>query len=608
MCAHPQEPPPARDSSRGGSDPGSLAATFCATLVDEWVALGITDAVLCPGSRNTPVTVALATDERLRTHVVHDERSAAFMALGLGLATGRPAPLTCTSGSAPTHFHPAVVEADLAAVPMILVTADRPPELQGVLAPQTINQRDLYGSAVRWYCEPGPPAPGSSPWWRDLAFDAVDRATGAVPGPVHLNLAFREPLTGTAGELPPGREPVAERGRVRAAAPGTPWQVTDEDVARLLPQLSARRGVVAAGARAARSSAEARSVLEFADMLGWPVLATPQSGLHVEHDRVVTPFDPVLRSGLFDSHAPEVVVRIGGLVASRPATEWLAGASDPGRPTPLTIAVDRYGLCPDPDSTVARRFTCTPGDFAARFAGLGAEPAPRWWTDTWAAAASLTRSVLAGQLEADRTAVCDEPSTAAAVMAAAPVGSEVFVSSSMPVRDLESFAAPREGVRVHSNRGTNGIDGSIATATGIAMGSDRPVVALCGDLAFLHDVGSLSGLAGRGVELTVVVIDNDGGGIFSFLPQAGELPEPLFERAFGTPHGQDLVRVARSFGLPAEEVGTRGELLDALGPADGVTGPRVVVVRSDRRANVAFHRGLQDRVSAALGELRAPGA
>jgi 2-succinyl-5-enolpyruvyl-6-hydroxy-3-cyclohexene-1-carboxylate synthase len=209
--------------------PGDLNVTYCATLVDEWVHLGLSDAVVAPGSRSTPLALALARDDRVRVHVVVDERSASFTALGLGLASGRPAVLVCTSGTAAAEFHPAVVEAHQAAVPMLVCTANRPPELQGTGAPQTIDQRELYGRATRWYCEPGPPAADGARWWRDLAGDTWTRTVGHTPGPVHLDLAFREPLLGEVGALPP-RAGDRAGDRADAAPGGPPWGLPDEEL------------------------------------------------------------------------------------------------------------------------------------------------------------------------------------------------------------------------------------------------------------------------------------------------------------------------------------------------------------------------------------------
>lgn len=574
-------------------DDGVVAATFCATLVDEWVSLGLTDAVLCPGSRNTPITLAVMGDQRIRTRIVHDERSAAFIALGIALASGRPALLGCTSGSAAAHFHPAVLEADMAAVPMLLLTADRPPELHGRFAPQTIDQRDLYGSATRWYCEPGPPASGGSPWWRDLARDALARCCGEVPGPVHLNLAFREPLTGVRSALPPRSDP---DGSLMITAPR--WSITDEDLARLAPQVSAKRVLVVAGARSARTEAERRAVTGFLQRMGWPVLADGPSGLGRGAVSLVEHHEAVLRSGRFDGHRPEVVIHLGGLLASRATNAWLAESQA------VHIGVDRHGRCPDPDGVLSMSFTAVPSELLARLAEVGPQPAPRRWSDRWATASTAAAAAVPGAIDAASPGTLNEPAVAREVMAAVPGGGSLLVASSMPVRDLEAFAARRDDVTVHANRGTNGIDGTIATGTGIAIGSDRPVVVLCGDIAFLHDVGSLNGLDGRAVDLTVVVVDNDGGGIFHFLPQAEVLDGSTFEEAFGTPHGHDLVAITRSFGIETAIATSREALRNALADATA-GGVRFVFVRTDRRANVEVHRSitctLGDAVAGMLG-------
>ncbi|MFM7068155.1 MAG: 2-succinyl-5-enolpyruvyl-6-hydroxy-3-cyclohexene-1-carboxylic-acid synthase, partial [Actinomycetes bacterium] len=270
--------PPNSDDERRSA--GDVAATYCATLVDEWAHLGVRYAVVAPGSRSTPMAVALLEHPDLHVELHHDERSAAFTALGVGLATKTPALLLCTSGTAAAEFHPAVVEAHQAGVPMIVITADRPAELQGVGAPQTIDQRNLYGPAVRWYCEPGAPEAGGSAWWRDLAADAWLRTGGTPPGPVHLNLAFREPLVGAAGPLPP--RPAVEAVRVTGAG----WHLPDEELGRLAEALDGRSGVIVAGARAGSTETDRQALLSLAETLGWPVLADPTSGCRVGHRSV----------------------------------------------------------------------------------------------------------------------------------------------------------------------------------------------------------------------------------------------------------------------------------------------------------------------------------
>lgn len=581
--------PPANTSNP--VSPADVTATYCATLVDEWRRMGLTDAVISPGSRSTPMALALAQEPGIRVHVVHDERSAAFTALGLGIGNGRAAALLCTSGTAAANFHPAVVEAHQAAVPMVVITADRPPELQGVGAPQTIDQRDLFGTAVRWYCEPGPAVIDGAPWWRDLARDAWVRTVGTKPGPVHLNLAFREPLMGTPFELPSNM--TSEREQLPSPPNrGAGWGVIDEELGRMVAAASGRRGVIVAGARAAADTADAEAVLALADRLGWPVIADPLSGCRSAHPAVVTTADQLLRHGPTAGQLrPEFVLRLGALHASRVLTEWVdrSGATQ--------VGVDRFGLVADPGHVVSRSLPADPAEVCRQLASSRAEPAPGEWTAAWRDAEGAGRQALDGALRVG--GAISEPVAAIEALAAVVDNGVLVASSSMPVRDLEWFAPPRDGVRVVANRGANGIDGVTSTAVGVAL-TWTPTVLLIGDVAFLHDSNALIGINRRGVNLTIVVVDNDGGGIFSFLPQAEALDHERFEQLFGTPHGLDLVAVAKSYGVAAERVTSRAGLQAALSGAGLRGGTRVVVVQSDRADNVVAHRALTSAVGAAL--------
>ncbi len=577
---------PAADPA-GRTSGHSVSATFCATLVDEWAVLGLRHAVVAPGSRSTPLALALLADDRIRVEVVLDERSAAFQAIGAAAADRVPSLVLCTSGTAAAEFHAAVVEAHQSAVPVLVVTADRPPELQGVWAPQTIDQRRLYGDAVRWYCEPGPPEAGGGPWWRDLARDALGRTMGLVPGPVHLNLAFRDPLVGAAA-------PVVERIDAPAALPGdgAEWGLTDEELGRLAAVVSGRRGVVVAGVRTARDPAEATLVQQLAGALGWPLVCDAPSGCRTDAPVVVSTADQLLREpDVAAALRPEVVLRTGGLLASKVLAQWLAGSGA------LQVGLDRAERIPDPDHQLARALVADPSVVAAQLLELEPEPAPQAWTEAWRAAERAARGALGSALDDDPAP--SEPAVAVDVLGAVPTGGALVVASSMPVRDLEWFAPPRDDVWVWSNRGANGIDGVVSTAIGVAT-TGRPTVALVGDLAFLHDSSALVALRSRDVDLVVVVVDNDGGGIFSFLPQRTELPGAEFERLFGTPHGTDLVALAASHGLPAERVTTRAGLQAALAGAHTRRGVRVVVVRGDRDRNVAVHASLAAAVATAV--------
>ena len=562
-------------------DPADVQATFAATLVDEWVRAGLAHAVVCPGSRSTPLALALAARDDVALHVHQDERSAGFLALGLGLATGRPAAVLTTSGTAAAELHPAVVEADLAAVPLLACTADRPAELRDVGAPQAIDQVHLYGRAVRWFADPGVPEAGGAPRWRALAARAHAAATGAGtrPGPVHLNLPFREPLVGTPGPLPPAR------------AGGGPWATAVVPAAGAVDVpagLAGRRGLIAAGAAAVDGAA----VHEVAAALGWPVVAEPRSPAWRPAPTTVAHLDAVLRSPRAAAALrPEVVVRLGPPGSSRVVNEWLAAAG-------ATEVVAGAPGWSDPSATAA---VVAPdaGAVVDALAGVAsrAAPAPEGWLAAWRAAGDAAAAVVAGALDGG---AAGEPAVARAVVAALPDGARLVVSSSMPVRDVERYARPRTGLAVAANRGANGIDGVVSTALGVALAGGAPTALLAGDLAFLHDSNGLLGAPGRGADLTCVVVDNDGGGIFSFLPQARVLPRERFEALFGTPHGLDLVAVAAAYGVDARRVDPGEDVGGAVAEAVAKGGVRALVVPTDRAANVEAHRRIDEAVAAAV--------
>ncbi len=575
--------------------PADVAATFCATLVEEWQRAGVTDVVLSPGSRSTPLALAVAGAPGVRVHVHHDERSAGFLALGLGLATGRPAVVLTTSGTAAVELHPAVVEAHHARVPLLAVTADRPPELLDVGAPQTIDQSHLFGDAVRWHASPGVPDAVTRHTWAHLAARAVTAALAPVPGPVHLNLAFREPLVGDAEATATTSTSTPAGGRPRPTA-GVAWPAgafpADADtMAELAALAGTERGVIVAGA----GSGDPDALHGLAETLGWPLLADPRSGARRPGPATVAAADAILRhAGSARRLRPDVVLRLGDPPASKVLAGWLAGSDA------TSVLVHRFGAWIDPDHTLARIVAADPAACCAALAeSAGRRPGEdRAWLGAWtrreSAAQGAIEAVLAGHPEPT------EPGVARSVVAASPPGSTLVVSSSMPVRDVEWFGSPREGLRVLSNRGANGIDGVTSTAVGVALGSDAPTAALIGDVAFLHDTNGMLGLARRGADLTLVVIDNDGGGIFSFLAQRAQLGEERFEQLFATPHGVDLAALASVHGVAVDEPATSAEVGPAVAAAMAAGGARVVLVRTDRDANVAVHAEITTAVGAAL--------
>ena len=558
----------------------TAAATFCATLVDEWARAGVRHAVVCPGSRSTPLALALAADRRIAIQVVHDERSAAFLALGVGLSTRMPSVVLTTSGTAAAELHPAVVEADLSSVPMVVCTADRPPELQDVGAPQTIEQVHLYGRAVRWFAAPEVPDSSRAATWRPLAARSVAEATGERPGPVHLNLAFREPLVGTPGQLPAARAADSPWVAVRARGTAQPG-----DLAATAAHLGGRRGIVLAGGG---SEADPAAVLALAERLGWPVLADPRAGgVWTSGASVVTHADELLRVDAVAAECPEVVLRVGEPPASKVVNQWLADVA-----MVATVGARRWM---DPAGQVVATLPEAALGALVEYVGDAGDPA---WCARWAAAEQAAADAVAAVLA--RHPEPTEPAIARDVVAALPDGASLVVSSSMPVREVEWYAEPRNGLTVRSNRGANGIDGVVSTGVGVALGSGAPTAVLVGDVAFLHDSNALLGLGARGVDLTIVVVDNDGGGIFSFLAQGTQLPTDRFEQLFGTPHGVDLPTLVAAHGLPCQVLGTQAEIGPAVAASAADGGTRVLLARTDRAANVAVHAELHAAVAAAV--------
>ncbi len=570
-----------------------VTATFCATLVDEFVRCGITDAVVCPGSRSTPLALALLGEDRIRTHVVLDERSAGFVALGIGAASGVPALVLTTSGTAAVELHPAVVEADLGRVPLIVCSADRPPELHGVGAPQTVDQQRLFGTSVRSFVDPGPPEPATASTWRSLAARVVADACGTPPGPVQLNLPFREPLVGAVGELPPGRADGRPWHRRVVGAPTPTSQEVDDLVAAWADGPALRRGVVVAGA--GLGSDDIAAILDLATTLGWPVFADPRSGARSTSEVVVAHVDGLLRVPSFAEDRPGVVLRFGPPPASKVLGTWLATGDA------LRISVDPAGTWWDPDHVLDVVLAADPAGVATAFAAAVRRrslTAPVGWLDRWRAADDRAATAIAATLagaDAD-----GEPGVARAVWAAAAADDVLVVSSSMPVRDLEWYAPRRpQPPRVVANRGANGIDGVVSTAVGVALATPATTWLLIGDLASLHDATGLQQAARRAVRLRIVVLDNDGGGIFSFLPQRSSVDGAVFEQLFGTPHGIDLTAFLAVHGV--EVVAHRGDVAASIAALLASDAPvAALVVPSDRDGNVALHERIHAAVAAAV--------
>ncbi len=537
-------------------------ATFAATLFDEWIEAGLRDVVISPGSRSTPLVLAAAQREELTLHVRLDERSAGFFALGRALATKTPVAVIVTSGTAATELHACVAEADLAFVPLIVVTADRPPELHGVGAAQTIEQGRLYGEMVRLFEEPGVARYDLASSWRPLANRLWHFATGEslAAGPVHLNAAFVEPLMGTPVELPERESVVVFRAPDEHLPDVATFDVAGQSVLCVVG-----RGV-------------SKEVIDECHQLDWVVLgdATAQGSLAY--------FDALLRCDDFVERVrPDLVVRLGGVPASKVLADQLRAWNL------RTVALSGAGFVADPDHLIHETYAGLPHhDYAPLKANHDYAATWRRASDdvaTWLETAERDESVL------------NEPLVARAVVAASNAsGAALVVGSSMPVRDVEWWAPSRE-CATYANRGVNGIDGVVSTALGVAVGSKA--LGLVGDLTMLHDVsGLVEGLGnGRG-SCVLVVVDNRGGGIFSFLPQASDLESDRFELLFGTPRPHDLEVVASAFGHSSSTVRTLDELRNAIEKGLSSDGLSVVVAKvPSRKENVTLHQEWNDHVT-----------
>ncbi len=553
-------------------------------FVDELARCGLREVCTSPGSRSTPLVLSLVADERLRATSHIDERSGSFFALGLAKASGRPVALACTSGTAAANYAPAVIEAHEARVPLIVLTADRPPELRDVGAGQTIDQLKLYGSAAKWFVDVDDHAatPERLRWLRQLACRAYWTAQDGRPGPVHLNFALREPLVLDAPL--PAEDPVPGR------AGGRPWVTRPRLVAPPAPALldalehelrERPRAVLVAG-RAERDPGLGAALADFAARAGIPLLAEPLSGAR-RGAAALAHYDALLRDpGFAAAHAPDLVLRVGDLPTSKPLRQWLAGLGDA-----LQLSFDPESAWQDPAAMLGTVLSADPRTALDALAGrLPAQPADPSWLDGWrradgAAAAGIAEVLGGGGLS--------EPRVAAELGVRLPAGATLVVASSMPVRDVETFFPSRpDPPRVLSNRGANGIDGTASTALGVAAATEGPVVLLTGDVALLHDLGGLLAVRRLGSRLTIVLLDNDGGGIFHFLPVGGA--GAAFEEHVATPHGVPFDIAAKLFGCAHEHVETVEAFRDALTWAMGSDGSTLIEVRTDREANVVLHR------------------
>jgi 2-succinyl-5-enolpyruvyl-6-hydroxy-3-cyclohexene-1-carboxylate synthase len=556
-------------------------------LVDELSRCGMRQAVTSPGSRNAPIALTLAADERIDAVSAIDERAAGFMALGMAKASGRPVAVTCTSGTAAANLLPAVVEAREARVPLIVLTADRPPELRDVGAGQAIDQLKLFGSAAKWFVEVGNSEPGRD--WaihiRSLACRAWWTAGGGRPGPVHLNLPLREPLAPVAEDVDvadwQGRDdgrPWVELHEHSSAPDANDVQVLAERIAET------PRGVIVCGGGAG-DEALAESVTRLARESGWPVLAEPTSGLRCgEHElsHVIAHYDVLLREARVAAEMrPQLALRIGDMPTSKSLRGWLAGVDQ--------VVVDPHAAWNEPTRAAETIIHADPTrtcDALATAIEVRGSDADSGWVGLWRSADELVGRAFAESPERF------EARAYAGIEGALPEDALVWVSSSMPIRYVESyFPSSPKPLRFLSNRGANGIDGVVASAAGAAHATGRPTFVLIGEIALLHDVGGLLAARRAGIDLTVVCVNNGGGGIFDFLPVAEHADAAAYENHVATATDVDLAALAALAGIPHRLASTAAELALAL-----AAGPGLIEIPADRAESVATSRALATAV------------
>lgn len=591
---------------------GDAAYAYVGAFVDELARAGVKHACIAPGSRSTPLALTIANHPSITTWMHVDERSAAFFALGMARTLDEPVVLLCTSGTAAANFFPAIVEAKIAGVPLVVLTADRPPELREVGAAQTIEQNRLYGSHVKWFVEVALPeaTPDLLRYARTLAGRATALAAAMPPGPVHLNFPLREPLVPDAHRF--GVRDSSERGmEAKGRAGDAPWvrvsdprrSLDDQSIKRLAARLSgAARPLFICGPQSDTGLAPVAASLS--KSIGAPLLADPLSQLRWgSHDRetLIDRYDPILRHQPFaDGLAPDVVLRIGGAPTSKALIEYLMRNSDASM-----IVIDE-GRWPDPTLLAEEMVHADPRLVCRQLLGEidGNKRLHEGWLRKWTEADAVAR----GSLE-QYTCSLSEPFEGRAladVVSALPDGSTLFVSSSMPVRDLDAFGTgDRRKIRVLANRGANGIDGVVSSALGAAAAlretSGGPLVLVIGDLAFYHDMNGLLAAKLHALDVTVVILNNDGGGIFSFLPQSEFRSH--FEQLFGTPHGLEFAPVASVYGGHYRRAHDSDSLIAAVNEGVSGKGLHLVELRTDRERNVVLHREAWAAVGAALDSL-----
>lgn len=562
---------------------------YIAAFVDELSQMDIKHAVISPGSRSTPVSMLLASHPSIKTHINIDERSAAFYALGLAKATQNPVALICTSGTAAANYYPAVVEANLSRVPLIVITADRPHELRDVGAPQTINQIHLYGDHVKWFSEMAVPAGAESDlaYVRNISRRAVIEAKKKPAGPVHLNMPIKEPL------IPDMKEDYYHAGRfshtVASDFDTGCLQVSQATLDKLASELDRnQKGLIICGE--IHDAAFAEKVIQLGKQLKYPILADPLSQLRTSSKSadIIDCYDSLLKvEAVKGELKPDIIIRFGAMPVSKPLMLFLKACREA-----IHIVVDSGSGWREPAGVPASFIYSDEAWLCKQLTELvSAKESNKWYTD-WTVLNRQVKRVLTSLRDEERL---NEGKVFLELQDVTPVDCQIFVSNSMPIRDCDTFFHTHKSDRkIHCNRGANGIDGVVSSALGVsAVG--LPTLLVIGDLSFFHDLNGLLAAKMLNGNITIIVINNDGGGIFSFLPQAAE--KEHFEELFGTPHGLDFSHAVNMYGGEFTRVRDWEHFRQAVSGSFEKEGINVIEVQTNREENVQLHRKLQNIVS-----------
>lgn len=566
-----------------------ILTKYLAAFVTGLVEAGVQDVVISPGSRSTPLALLMAEHRELNVYIQVDERSASFFALGLAKASNRPVALLCTSGTAAANFYPAVIEADLSRVPLIVLTADRPHELRDVGAPQAMDQIHLYGHHVRWFFDMPLPEKELTTYAKTMATRAVMEAQKGKKGPVHLNFPFREPLIPNLSSYPFDDVKVKPISTTRLDLDNGTYEKIAQEVSQY------ERGLIVCGAIYHPGFSEA--VIALAEKLNFPILADPLSQLRSQggaSDVIIDSYDAILKSeDVWPQLEPEIIIRFGQFPVSKPLSLFLRNYINIPH-----MVVDGGAGWRDPYHLGTEMIYADEELFCEKLAYQVEEKSSSHWLHTWQRLDGIAKEMIAKELEGIEE--LDEGKAVYIISKFLPETSTLFVGNSMPIRDVDTFFHKDDkGIQILANRGANGIDGVVSTALGVSV-YNEPTYLLIGDLSFFHDQNGLLAAKQYGLNLKIIILNNDGGGIFSYLPQARQPKH--FELLFGTPTGLKFEHIARLYDAQYKKVTNWDELTIALEQTREYHGLQIIEVPTNREQNLSNHRKIWDRISREIND------